>query len=497
MFQKLSVFSLLFIMCVNIAWIGEAAAAVTIQVDTQTKLQTITGWEATAQAGQEECGSFDRYSDSLYKQATGDLGINRLRLEIFSGAENPVDYFSQYINGQISRDEWKSHWYDIVNDNNDPNKINLSGFQFAHLDYTVDTVVLPMKQLVEANGEELFINLNYVDFGGSAFEHKQAPEEYAEFVLATYQHLQSKYGWVPDAWEAILEPDNAVDWSGSQIGRVIAAAGNRLQAAGYTPAFIAPSTTSMSNAPVWFNDVVNVGGASSYLTEIAYHRYTGVNDADLQTIANLGQQYGIGTSMLEHIGSDYHDLHKDLKMGQNTAWQQYTLGFCTGDDGAQYYWVDESNPQNPTVNLGSRTRFLRQYFKYIRAGAVRLGASTENGDFDPLAFENQGGSVVIVVKTLRGGTISIQGLPSGEYGIRYTTSNEYDVALPNVQLNAGRALTASIPAAGVITIFDTSGIFNPQPQLFLPVVVDGVSGPVGVDAEAGLTTHTLECDESR
>ena len=111
----------------------------------------------------------------------------------------------------------RDHWYEIINDNSDPDSINPSGYQFAELDHTVENVILPLKQRLEANNESLFVNLNVVDFtccqGASNLEYQDSPDEYAELVLATYQHLQSQYGWVPDAWEVILEPDKyPLEW---------------------------------------------------------------------------------------------------------------------------------------------------------------------------------------------------------------------------------------------------------------------------------------------
>ena len=170
----------------------------------------------------------------------------------------------------------------------------MSGFQFTQMDYAVDKVVLPLKQLVEANGETLFINLNYVAFtntiGGAGtpglvYIHDD-PDEYAEFVLATYLHLESKYGWVPDTWEIILEPGNSdgdpgsfrATWAapgaqGTLIGNCIVAAAARLTANGFTPSFIAPSNTHMGNAITYFNQMANVSGAMQHVVELSYHRY--------------------------------------------------------------------------------------------------------------------------------------------------------------------------------------------------------------------------------
>ena len=156
--------------------------------------------------------------------------------------------------------------------------------------------------------------------------------------------------------------------------------------------------------------------------------------------------------MLEHIASGYEDLHKDLKLANVSAWQEYTLAFCTTDDGAQYYYV-----QNVTeLHMGSRTRFLRQYMKFIRAGAVRIQAGSDTGSLDPVAFINSNGKYVVVVKASQGGSFAVQGLPAGVYGIKYTTNNQYDVDLPDATLNGAQELNTSIPEQGVITIYAKS-----------------------------------------
>jgi hypothetical protein len=460
-----------------------------IVLNPEIKYQTISGWEATSQSGQLVCAGFDQYKNELFDEAVNDLGINRLRLEIKSGIENPVDYFTQYVNGQITRDEWKANWYTIINDNSEHDILNANGFQFNELDYEIDRVVQPMRERLQANGETLFVNLNYVDFGSSAFEHKTNPEEYAEFVLATYQHIQAKYGWVPDAWEVILEPDTNASWSAPQIGNAIAATAVKLQAHEFTPNFIAPSTTNMSNSVSMFDQLIQIPGVLPYISELAYHRYTGVSDASLQAIASRAVQYGINSSMLEHIGSGYQDLHNDLKMGRTSAWQQFTLGFCTNDNGAQYYWIDVSNPNNPSVNMGSRTKFLRQYFKYIRTGAVRIEAVSDSNDFDPLAFINPNGSFVIVVKAETGGALNILGLPEGNYKINYTTDHQYNIDLPNVSLKAGQELETAIPEKGVITIYTLTDSLQNDSSFSIPAIENQT--PVEANDGKACSIHML------
>jgi hypothetical protein len=419
------------------------------------RYQTMRGWEATDQAGQLATPAWNNYKDALFDQAVNDLGLNRVRLEVPSGIENPTDYFSQMIAGEISYGVYNSKRYEIINDNSDPNNINPNGFKWASLDHSIDNIVLPMRQRLQARGESLWINANYVDFGSSTFEHKDSPNEYAEFVLAAYLHMQSRYGFVPDSWEVILEPDTGTaNWSAVQVAQAIKAAGDLLRANNFTPNFVAPSTTDAGRTASFIDQIALTLGAMQYVGEFSYHRYSGGTPADLLNISTRAVLYNKQTAMLEWIGADYNTLHQDIKQGRNSSWQQYTLAFPNEpDNGAQYYLVNDSNPNNPILTIGSRTKFLRQYFRYIRAGAQRIEALSGNANFDPLAFINTNGKYVVVVKAGSGGSFSVQDLPAGTYGIKYTTASQYNVDLSDVAINAGQNLVANIPGAGVITIF--------------------------------------------
>lgn len=427
-----------------------------IAVLPQEKFQIISGWEATAQAGQDHSKFFDSYKDKLFDEAVNDLGINRLRLEIRSGLENPVDYYELWQSGKITEKEYNAHRNEIINDNDDPRLINPGGFKFSELDSTMEKVVLPIKKRLESRREKLFLNLNYVDFdnkGESNLQHSRQPEEYAEFMLAAFQYLQKKYGFVPNAVEVVLEPDNHTDWRGANIGEAIVATANLLQKNGFDPEFIAPSTTNAANAPIYFDEIARVPNAMNHLDEISYHRYCCASKAVLTRIVERAEKYDKRTSMLEWIGANHETLHEDLKLGRNSAWQQFTLAFPNvPDNGAQYFLVSEGNKAAPS--FGSRTPLLRQYFRYIRAGAQRVGTKTSNENFDPLAFVNQNGKTVVVIKAASAGSITIENLASGTYGASYTTDTQKSVNLTDKKLESGDYLTVEIPASGVITVYE-------------------------------------------
>jgi hypothetical protein len=157
--------------------------------------------------------------------------------------------------------------------------------------------------------------------------------------------------------------------------------------------------------------------------------------------------------------ADHHMLHSDLKFARVSSWQAYVLCWITSepagaDNGGKYYLADDlANPTNPPIIMGSRAKFLRQYFKFVRRGAQRIEATSNNSTFDPVAFRNTDGKQVVVVKASGGGSFNVLGLPAGNYGIKYTTASQYDVDAAPVTISSGQLVVTNIPAAGVITVY--------------------------------------------
>jgi hypothetical protein len=442
-----------------------------IVVDSHVEHQTISGWESTAFIAQWGCpeGSFnsdliDRFRGAVMDSAAS-LGITRLRLEVRPGAERPDDPFADFRARTYDYAGYRRFFYDAINDNDDPNVIDPAGFHFSELDFTVDQVVTPLRERLAKDGQRLYVNLNFVQFGRTQkFQHRFVPEEYGEFILAAFLHLRDKYGWVPDAVEVILEPDNGSQtWTPKQTGEALVAAGKRLQQAGFTPEFIAPSTKAMSEGIRYMDEMLDVPGVREYVKMLSYHRYGGVSDDNLEKIGKWSRRHGIGTAMLEKIGSGYEDLHADLKSGGVSAWQQFILSGCRGADdrdrGGRYLIVDISDPQQPIVTRAGRTPFLQQYFRHIKRGAKRIDADSRIEALDPVAFINPDGRWTVVVKADKAGSFSISGLPSGDYGVTYTvgpdskTPREAGVDAGSLTISENQPLQTSIPDRGVITIF--------------------------------------------
>lgn len=440
---------------------NERTAQITVK-PAQT-YQTMSGWEVTPRfwemnkAENRYDNSWQPHRDLILDRLVNELGINRIRLEYRSGYENPVDYWSQFVQGKLSYRDLGQHWYQAINDNADPRIANAAGFQFANLDFQVEQALLPMRRLMEANGERLFVNLCFVDFSspGSNLEHALQPDEYAELTLQTFLHLKNKFGIVPDALEIILEPENTDHWRGRQIGLAIVATMDRLRRAGFSPQVIAPSVSKAANFAAYFDAMIAVPGVLPLLHTAAYHRYDIQSGRAIPDIRKRADQHKLQTGMLELLSGDAEVLHGDLKDMNVSAWQMWGIANRMTTPGSVtksfYYEVDLSDPARPRARMTPATRGLAQYFRYIRIGAVRIGASTDYDAFDPVAFRNPDGSFVVVVKAARGGRVNVAGLPAGTYSLRYTTTADA-VDLPPVRIDAGQTVPASIPAAGVLTL---------------------------------------------
>ncbi|MBK8248089.1 MAG: Ig-like domain-containing protein [Gemmatimonadetes bacterium] len=443
--------------------------AVTNRIDLNPAVtyQRITGWQALTQNGWLDCNptAFAAYKNQLHDRAVNELGINRMTLMLRSGAENTRDYHADFVAGTISDTANRLSWYQPVNDNTDPFTAVASRFHWGFVDGQVDNAILPMQQRLAARGEKLYVVLQVVDFKSSDHGNLARPfdvmtnaEEYAELVAEAFKHLRQKYNLVPDALEMILEPEHT-PYSGSIIGRAVVASVNRLRGLGFTPAIIAPSTTSMQNASTWYDQMMQTPGIRGMVTELAYHRYVAVSFPNLQAIGLRTLRDGVASSMLEHIGSGFNDLYDDLTVGMVSSWQQFTLGFCgnrnnSANQGA-YFQINQSNPAQPNINITDHSKLLRQVFAYVRSAATRIGAVSANAAaMRPLAFRNADGRLVVVVATTGPATFAIRGLAAGTYGVNYGTSGaQYNVDLADVVATSGADVTIAMPAGGVVTVY--------------------------------------------
>lgn len=415
--------------CLSATGCGQQYA--TLTVDPTEHHQTIAGWEATAKVWEFDKvndrfdGSWLAQRDELAAMLVDEAGIDRLRLEIKSGIENPIDYWALFAAGRIGYHEYFKHFYEKINDNADPATLNAAGIHFSDLDWRVENIVLPVKQRVEARGRRFRLNLTYVDFNWTeakgTLSHAKKTAEYAELIAATFSHLKTKYALVPDSLEVILEPDNTDDWDGIAIGKAIVAATARLDATGFpNVGIIAPSTAKAQRALSYYDDIRRVPGAAQRMTTLSYHRYNREPAAsDLGRIRDAANAAGMSTAMLEYTDGGIDDLLADLTRGDASAWQQYSIADRVhGDDDARPGNVivardQESGP--PLLTLSPMARVLALIFNNVDPSSIRVAARSTNANIAAVGFLTPKRKLVVVLKAGRDVSLTIAGLPHGRY----------------------------------------------------------------------------------
>ena len=454
---------------VAIAMAGFAGPSdVAIEVQPSSRFQTMTGWEVTARMWEEDKKN-DRYDGSwlLHRDEIAEglaaAGIDRIRLEVRSGSENPVDYWALFAGGQIGYRDFQSHRYEKINDNADPRQTDPQGFKFSELDYRVETMLLPLKAAVERRGRRLVVNLCYSDFKWSALKgdlsHADAPDEYAELIVATFDRLRTKYGLSPDYFEVVLEADNTDRWRGAQVGAGVVTVARRLAQAGYRPKLIAPSTAHAAQAAPYIDQALRVSGAGRAISVLSYHRYDppGRADAALDAIRARAARHHWQTAMLEHVDGDVSELMRDLSLADASSWQQWAAASRLEPNGQpRRGWLLAADlngsPGSGSIRLTSVSAALSRVFTNVDVGAVRIGAVAKGPDVQVVAFENPDGGAAVVAKLGRPGTVRFSNLPPGRYEVSLATPDGRVVGLSDVQTAAGGTAKVAVSDPGVLAL---------------------------------------------
>lgn len=459
---------LLVVLVASLAYLLTAVArhqtrAAVIAVHPDEQYQVIHGWQAGAQASLYPLDLMPHRQetlDELFDKAV-DAGLTRLRLAVPSAIENTRDFAAERRAGRLSRAEERCARYSTVNDDADPATGNPRGFIWTDFDREVREDVLPMARRLEARGERLWLHLQYLAFTnqlcGAYQYHHDDPAEYAEFVVTVYEHLRDVFGLVPDSWSSMNEPDNTPHWTAERLAAATAAAAVRLRAAGFTPAFVVPDTTNASRAVPYFEAMWAYPDLRPYLKELSYHRYGGVSHAVLSSIGAVARERGLASAMMEQIGAGAGELHADLTLAQASAWEQSALSWPDVDTGAHYFILDPYKPRGARVQLSATGQYLRQYFRALRPGARRIGATSDDARFQPVAARHETHGMSVVVLAHLSGRLTFTGLAPGKYETscrlnRAPWEQDADPCAGRIDVDDAGTSTVFMPDAGVLSL---------------------------------------------
>ena len=152
------------------------------------------------------------------------------------------------------------------------------------------------------------------------------------------------------------------------------------------------------------------------------------------------------------------------------TWAQhiYTGLTAAGLSAFLYWWGSTTPSENgdnegliqingSTVASSGRLWAFANYSRYVRPGAVRVGATSSNSAVDLTAFRNTDGSVAVVALNTAASadpitySLSGTGTPSGATVTPYLTNASSDTAVQAATTVSGGAFTATIPARSLVT----------------------------------------------
>ena len=159
------------------------------------------------------------------------------------------------------------------------------------------------------------------------------------------------------------------------------------------------------------------------------------------------------------------------------TWAQHIFaGLDSANLNAFLYWWGSTTPSEngdnegliqingSTVTPSGRLWAFGNFSDFVRPGAVRIGASTSDGNLTMDAFKNTNGTISVVVLNTGSAadpvtySLSGTGTPNGATVTPYLTSSSTDVAAQATTSVSGGAFSSTIPARSLETyVIGTSG----------------------------------------
>lgn len=427
-----------------------------ITIDSAATYQTFEGWEASVEIWHRP-NSYDEigdnygvppeYNNAKLDKLVNDMGLTALRFE-----------FLIHMSGGREGME-------PVNDNEDPFDLDESKIMWNYLDPYIREFVIPFKQQVESTGKKFYLVTSATAW--SAWQWSD-PEEYAEIYMAGLDRMRDKFNLVPNAIILYNEPGNVYSGPETQqdVINALIAVEKRLKAdSSYDNVTIRwPSVSYIKQTLPWVDALKQAAGESllSRVKQYDFHGYGSGNFpiSSMNAIRDRATEDNVNAVMGEwwfrdpnHSASWTYMMNAD-DIITNLTEANVTLYQGSGDNGIVNigYWGN-FHP----VAIGPKYYIFRQFYRFIEPGDVRIKASSSDSEIKVVGFVKPDGREVIVARNSGGAKdITIANLKSGTYGIKYTSTSEVDIDLPDQTINSGDSLSTIIPSDCVITIYGKS-----------------------------------------
>ena len=456
-------------------------AQVTVSVDKTKQYQKIEGFGAFG-GMTDPWNSPPWYNSTFIDRVVNDMGLTIVRTEV-------------------------PNQFEMVNDNNDPFNLNLSGFNLTQqasdgckgshqplqpwLDY-----LKAIKTEADAKGEPLKVIasiwsppywMKYVKciFGGdwnwnrlivSEIPSAEVPndykDEFAEYCVAYIKIVKQQTGIDIYAISLQNEPNFAQGYQSAvytseMFKNIVKHVGKRFEQEGINVKIFGPEdvVANFESTQAYMNAIYEDPEAQKQLDVFAIHGYgsngvdvNNTNEAEWRKTYDLARRGNYPMWMTETSGysTDWsgalnlaQSILGGLKYGRLSAWVYWSL---SGTEDSQYNLMYNGNPTK-------RYYTSKQFYRYIRPGAIMVGNTSTDPDLLSVSFlhrENKTLTTVLVNIGSSSKTVTLNytgGNIPAQFAVYRTSETENSAALGNVSSTA----SLTIPAKSVVTLIGTSG----------------------------------------
>lgn len=417
------------------------ATTTSINYDLEDEKQTIRG-----------LGTF--YTDARFADLyTNDLGATVVRIGIIGNQWEPV------------------------NDNDDPDVINMQGFNYDAFDWAYF-------RKLKAQGVKTFILTSWsppawmkrnlsLDHREQAIEWEKNDNilepyyynEFAESMAAVGKAFKDRCGITLTAIGLqnepfFNEPYPSAIISGVELGKLIAIAGNRFKKEGLEEiGFMSPEQVFGNNwgeysMNGYLSSIRANSGADANVKYFAVHGYDGSGITsdfpDYSNWTSLWDKVSAEPNSKEMWMTETHIGYTDWNSAMSVAGAIHG-SLWAGNISLWTNWAFET--MQLTKNKPNSSFYVsKNYFKFIKPGAVRIQTESDHKDLMPTAFRNEDGQFVMVI--INKGTEPLPVYIKGENVPQ--SFKVYRTSVVENCVDAGTYVTAQapliIPASSVVSI---------------------------------------------
>ena len=242
--------------------------------------------------------------------------------------------------------------------------------------------------------------------------------------------------------------------------------GPTLSAAGLTTKVSCCEATSWDHVATYTSGILADSTAANYVGLITGHGYWGSPNGLVTTPISAGSKHVWQTESSNFDA--FTAAWDDGSNGSGYIWAEnlYNALVNAQANGYLYWWFAQRNSgsstnedlihmYDTTYTVTKRLWAFANYSRFIRPGATRIAASSDNASLHITAAKNTDGSYAIVV--LNTGTTDVTtsfDLTGGNYATTvtpYLTNTANDLVQQATISSAGSAFTATIPARSLVT----------------------------------------------